>query len=285
MMGAPLLLADNLGNPNLYQKVIVTDQSGTSGVVGFEAWRAFAGRRSAFSYWAPGTPNIESWLQLQHEQVRAANFIALDRGHNLGGFAVKLQGSQDAATWATILSVTIPTVWGGVLNSGMGVLTEEGAWLMTFPTTAPALAYTYWRFDIPAMGVGLQPNVVGLQLGLSYQPLALYRPFMEHRTTLRSQTVLTPFGWMGRGQRAFNRSGVLNLRADVNDYEYLQARLTVEEIFGSGRPMWVIQDQDRASEAVQVIRPDGDMGFERPTQLFWPTASIQVVEHEPLAVN
>lgn len=280
-MGAPLLCADSLGNVNIYPKVIVTDQSGTSGPVGNETWRAFSGRRSAFSFWAPGTPNIESWLQLQHEQVRGANFVALDRGHNLGGFAVKLQGSQDAATWATILSVAIPTVPGGVLNSGMGVLNEEGAWLMTFPT----LDYTYWRLDIPAMGSGLQPNVVGLQLGMSYQPLALYRPFSEHSSLLAAQEVVSSLGWRGRGPRAFSQTATLNLRADTSDLEYLRARFTIEEVFGGGRPMWVIQDQDRASEAYQAIRPLGEQGFQRPPGIYWPTATIQTIEHEPSPVN
>lgn len=283
-MGAPLLLADDLGNPALYPKVVVTDQSGTSGPTGFEVWRAFRGSRSAFSYWAPGVTNTEAWLQIQCDQVRGANCIALDRGHNLGGFPVKLQGSQDAATWATILSVTIPTVLGGLLTSGMGVRTEEGAWLMTFPTTAPALAYTYWRFDIPAMGVGLQPNIPGLKLGMSYQPLALYRPYSEHSSQFSAQEVVTPFGWRGRGQKAVLQTTTLSLRADVDDCEYLRARYTIEEVFGSGRPMWVVQDSDRASEAFQCIRPLGQQGYERPQNIYWPTATIQTIEHEPLGV-
>jgi len=281
-MGAPLLCADNLGSVTLYPKVIVTDQSGTSGPAGFEVWRAFAGRRSAFNYWNPGTPNVLSWLQVQHEQPRTCTFLGLDRGHNLAGFPVSLLGSNDGSTFATVISATIPTVTGGLLSSANGCITEEGAWLIVPSVTS---AYAYWRFNIPAMGSGLQPTIPGLQFGLAYQPLALYRPYPEHRTQLAAQEVVSPLGWRGRGPRAFNRGGILNLRADVDDYEYLTARLTIEELFGSGRPMWVIQDQERATEAYMAIRPLGEQGFERPTQLYWPTAAIQVVEHEPLSLN
>lgn len=278
-MGAPLLLADNIGNINLYPKVVLTDQSGTSGPVGFEAWRAFAGCRSAFTYWQPGTPNIESWLQLQHEQPRGANTLFCDRGHNLAGFAVKWQGSNDGSTWVTLVSATIPTVTGGILNSANGVLTEEGAWAIGFTFGA----FAYWRFDIPAMGSGLQPNIVGLQPGMCYQPLALYRPYSEHSTQFSAQEVVTPAGWRGRGQRAVLATAPLNLRADVDDFEYNRARFTVEEVFGSGRPMWVVQDTDRATEAFQCIRPLGQQGYERPQNIYWPTATIQTIEHEPLA--
>lgn len=281
-MGAPLLCADNIGSVILYPKATVTDQSGTTtGVVGFEPYRPFAGRRSQFNYWQPGTPNTLAWLQVQHEQPRTVTFLGLDRGHNLAGFPVTLLGSNDGSTFATIVNATIPTVTGGLLTSANGCLTEEGAWLIVPSVTS---AYAYWRFNIPAMGANLQPTIPGLQFGLAYQPVALYRPYMEHRTQLAAQEVVSSLGWRGRGPRAFNRAGVLNLRADVNDYEYLLARLTVEEFFGSGRPMWVIQDQERPTEALQVIRPLNDQGFERPTQLYWPTAAIQVVEHEPLSL-
>ncbi len=231
-MGAPLLLADSLGSPLIYPKLIpVTDQSGTSGPVGNEAWRAFAGRRSAFNYWLPGTPNALAWLQAQHEQPRGANCLFLDRGHNLAGFPVTLQGSNDGATFATVVSATIPTVTGGLLTGANGCLTEEGAWAITFALPGGgAPAYAYWRFNIPAMGTGLQPTIVGLHFGMLYQPFALYRPFMEHRTKLTAQEVVSTVGWIGRGTRGFVRTGVLNLRADVTDYEYLQARFTIEEL-------------------------------------------------------
>ena len=280
-MGAPLLCADNIGSVTLYPRVTVTDQSGTSGPIGYEAWRAFRSSRNIFAYWQPGTTNALAFLQVQHEQPRTANFLALSYGHNLAGFPVLLYGSQDGAGFTAIVSATIPSVTGGILSARNGVLTEMGDWLITFP----AASYSWWQFQINAMGAGLQPLIPSLQFGLSYQPLALYRPFMEHRTRLTSQMITTPLGWIGRGTRGFNRSGTLNLRADQTDYEYLRARLTIEEQFGSGRPMWVIEDQDRAQEAFCAVRPDGEQGFERPTQIFWPTASIQVFEHEPLGLN
>jgi hypothetical protein len=283
-MGAPRILADDVGNPNLYTKVVLTDQSGTStGVAGFEPWRAFRGSRSPFAYWAPGTPNTLAYLQLQHpDQPRGIDMGVLSYGHNLAGFPVTVLGSNDGSTFATLVSATIPTVTGGILSGANGVLTEMGDWMFAL---AQPVGYHYYRFNIPAMGAGLQPNVPCLQLGLSYQPLAFYRPYMEHRTKLASSMITSPAGYVGRGTRGLNRSGSYNLRADVTDYEYLQARLHIEELFGSGRKTWFIADQDRATEAFCAIRPDGEQGFERPTQLFWPTASIQVFEYEPLEMR
>lgn len=281
-MAAPLLCADNIGNVNLYPQALVTDQSGTTGPAGYEAWRAFRSSRNVFAYWQPGATNAEAWLQIQHpDQPRAVNFWALSYGHNLAGLPVKILGSNDGSTFATVVNATIPTVTGGILSGANGVVTEMGDWLITHP----ACGFHYWRFDIPAMGVGKQPLIPCLQPGLAYQPVALYRPRGEHRTKLGSQMIVSSLGWLGRGTKAFNRVNTLNLRADVNDYEYLTARLQIEELFGSGRPMWVLEDQDRASEAYCAVRPDGESGFERPQGLFWPTASIQVIEHEPLQLN
>src|SRR6266699_6437669 len=185
-MGAPLLCADNLGSVALYPRVTITDQSGGSGPVGFEAFRVFAARRSAFNFWMPGTTNVLSCIQVQHEQPRTLTFLGLDRGHNLPGFPVQMLGSHDGSTFATVINATIPTVTGGLLTSANGCLTEEGAWLIV--PSVPS-AYAYWRCNIPPMGANQQPNIPGLQFGLSYQPLALYRPFMEHRTQLAAQEV------------------------------------------------------------------------------------------------
>lgn len=282
-MGAPLICADNIGNVNLYPNVVVTDQSGGVGPTGFEAWRAFRGSRNIYSFWQPGATNTLAWLQLQHpDQVRAASFCAVSYGHNLAGFPVNIKGSSDGATFATLVAATIPTVPGGLISSPNGVLTEMGDWLVLIPNTP---GFAYWRLEIPAMGSGKQPLVPSVQLGLAYQPLTLYRPRGEHRTKLTSQLVTTPLGWIGRGTRGLVRVQTLNLRADVNDYEYGQARLQVEELFGGGRPMWCIEDQDRSSEAFCAVRPDNEQGFVRPPRMYWPEAAIQVVEHEPLPLT
>src|SRR6266566_2878549 len=150
-MGAPLLMADNIGSVNLYPRVSVTDQSGTSGLVGYEAWRPFRSSRNIFAYWQPGATNTLAFLQMQHEQPRTVNFLALSYGHNLAGFPVTLQGSNDGSTLVTLVSATIPTVTGGILSGANGVLTEMGDWLITF--NVAGMGYAYWRFNIPAMGV------------------------------------------------------------------------------------------------------------------------------------
>lgn len=280
-MSAPLLAADNLGSVTEYSDVVLTDQSGTTGPLGFETWRAFRSARSAYSYWQPGSTNVLSWIQIQNGQVRGANYLVLDRGHNLKGFPVNLLGSQDGFTTSvTVNAGTVPTVVGGTLGSPNGVLTEEGAWIITFPATG----FTYWRLSIPALGVGLQPTIPGMYLGMSYQPIGLYRPYPEHPTELRAQEVVSSLGWRGRGPRGFNRMGSFELRMDT-DFEYPLARFTVEELYGAGRPMWIIEDQARATEAFLAIRPLGVQGFSRPPNWAFPVMGCAFVEHEPLSVN
>jgi hypothetical protein len=279
-MAAPLLLADNLGSITEYPAVVITDQSGTIGPAGFEAWRPFSSRRSAFSFWMPGSTNVDAFILIQCDQVRGANFLALDRGHNLKGFTVNLFGSQDGSTFQTVNTGTVPTVTGGQLGGANGVLTEEGAWILTFPTQG----FTYWKIDVPAMGTGLQPNIVGAYLGGSYSPVALYRPFGRRPTELRAQEVVSPLGWRGRGPRAYNRNVTFNVR--MNDpFEYVSARFTLEELYGAGKPMWVIEDQSRPTEAWLALRPLGTQGFSEPPNWSSPVGTFMATEHEPLPVT
>jgi hypothetical protein len=288
-MAQPLLCADNLASALQYpDQVSLFDQSGTTGPVGFETWRVADGRRSAFDFWQPGTTNVDAFLTVTCGRVRGANYLALDRGHNLAGKTINLFGSQDNfATQTTVLTVTVPTAGGqiaGVVSGGIvqagGATTEEGAFLITFPTAG----YTYWRFDVPAMGAGLQPNVVGLWLGMSYQPTALYRPFTRHTTEFRAQETVSPIGWRGRGPRAFNRATTLNLRMDTQ-FEYAdQARFTCEELLGAGRPTWIVEDQSRPQEAALVLRVLGTQGFAEPQNWANPVGSFTVIEHEEVPV-
>lgn len=275
----PLLLADNLGSVLQYPNVSIADQSGTQGPTGFEAWRPFCARRSALVYWQPGTTNAEAYITIAHSQVRFANCLILDRGHNLAGFPVNIRNSQDGfATTTTVESVTIPTAPGSQPADANGALTEEGVWIITFP----AQGAKGWRFDIPAMGTGLQPNIVGLYLGMAYSPAGgLYRPYMEHTSQLAAQEVLTPALWRGRGQRGLARAGTLELRMS-DPFEYELARYTLDELFGAGFPMWVCMDQSRAHSAFCATRPTGQGGFvSGGTNWLWPSASVAVVEHEP----
>ncbi len=197
---------------------------------------------------------------------------------------INLFGSQDNfATQVTVLSVTVPTAGGqiaGVVSGGSvvggGATTEEGACLITFP----AAGHTYWRFDVPAMGAGLQPNVVGLWVGMAYQPTALYRPYGRHPTEFRAAEVVSPISWRGRGPRGFARMTTFNLRMDTQ-FEYELARVTLEELFGAGRPMWFVEDQARPQEAGLAIRVLGTQGFAEPPNWSNPVGSFTVIEHEP----
>src|SRR5437899_2260259 len=94
-MGFPLLAADNLLNVLQYPQHVLLDQSGTIGPTGYEAWHIADGRRSQFDFWHPGTTNVDSFVRLTANVPRPANYLSLDRGHNLAGKVVQLIGSPN----------------------------------------------------------------------------------------------------------------------------------------------------------------------------------------------
>ncbi|HEX6940890.1 MAG TPA: hypothetical protein VF158_15845, partial [Longimicrobiales bacterium] len=175
------ILAENLFSPAAYPGHVVTASEEPAGT---EAFRAGTGRRHALTNrWTPSTANVEHWIQVTADQVRAADMIAIDRGHNLAGVALQLQISDDDfATWETVLSFAIPsTAAGGAQSLDDGALTEEGAYLRRFDLAAAS----QWRLVIPPMGAGLRPQIVGLYLGLSLELPPLRMPWAEEETDLR----------------------------------------------------------------------------------------------------
>ena len=64
---------------------------------GNEDWRVANGRRGASDMWTPTTVNNAAYVNVACDRTRGANFIALDRGHNLAGYGLELRGSQQSA--------------------------------------------------------------------------------------------------------------------------------------------------------------------------------------------
>jgi hypothetical protein len=246
-MGLPLFLVENLFSDIQFPQHVVAASEEASRA---QAWRVATGRRSQQDRWTVATANTSAWLRVQCDQARAASCIALDRGHNLAGVQVALERSADGATWTQVLVATIPTASaaGTSIDAATGCVTEEGAWIRRFP----AVASTWWRLSIPAMGAGLKPQVVGLWLGAAWSPAGyLEQPFDDYaRRSLADESQPTPAGWRGAGPAARVREGQLNFKImtqadqDAADYHIRG------HFHGYRRPMWIVHDEAQAERAV-----------------------------------
>lgn len=273
----PRILAENFFSLTAYPGHVV---SASEELAGTEAFRVGTGRRhSLTNRWMPSTANVESWIQVTCDQVRAADMIAIDRGHNLAGRTLDLRVSDDGfATWETVATLQIPTVPGGSLESG--VLTEEGAYLRRFDLAAA----TQWRLVIPPMGADARPVIVGLYLGLSLELPPLWLPWSDSETELTAVESRTSAGWIGAGEIALVRTGELRLR--LPDYlSYDLARLHLEGHYGRRRPMWIVWDDRLAERAVLAVRPQGRTGFRFDTGWAYRQADVSWIEHEPMVVS
>ena len=277
-IAGPLLCADNLWSVSQYPGHVLTYNEQQAG---HEFWRVADSRRSISDSWIPVTANSDQWGQVQCDRMRGATFFGLDRGHNLGGLTVNLQISNTGvAPFQTVLSIVVPPTSepNALSDTSYGVTTEELACLCLFPLVAAL----YWRLDIPAMGAGLLPQVVGLWTGLAYQPAygGLLTPWDEDQDDLSYAGVRTEWGWLGHGPVASIRRGEANLRLATDD-EYDQARLWRAKVT-RGAPSWICYDTAQGDRSFLAIRPQGHQGIGYKPRVFPRQGVIQYEEHEAL---
>ena len=228
---------------------------------GYEAWRVGDGRRSRTppDYATASTANSAWWVQSVFDRMRAFNFVALDRGHNLAGIGVDLKVTSDATdfsgTYETPLDITLPAVATpyGHIDNGVGVRTEEGAWLQRFPLrTGQAV-----RFSVDAMGAGLKPEIVGLWVGLAVELRSRW-PFEDDGSELVSVRMESESGWIGRGRRTRRRRGEIITKLQTHEQYDELIRYPIASLFADGVPMWIVPDLTQAEKAVLAIH-SGDV--------------------------
>jgi hypothetical protein len=277
-MSGPAFLVDNFFSATQYPSATV---AGEEEATGHEAWRVADGRRSALDYWTPTTANSSTYVGVDLGSAKAATMVALDRGHNLAGLAgVTVQYSSDnfASDTHDAATVTIPASSSDdtSLDATNGCTTPEGAWLKRFNSASAR----YWRFTIPAMGAGLAPQIVGLWLGVSWEPNGIAFPFAEDDATPMAEATQTPWGWEGSGIVTRRRSGSFLVR--VSGTDYATAATHLRDNWLRRRPMWIVPEDARAERAVLA---DCALGA---TQAFPFTASqrreitLPWLEREPL---
>ena len=271
-------LAENFFNVRSFPLHVVSAEEEPAG---FEAFRVASARRSGLSYATATTANSDWWVKVVADRVRAADMIVLDRGHNLAGKTVRVEVSQDNfATWETIFNAALPTAPAvGSLDGALGVMTEEGAWVLRFPKRIG----TSWRVFIPAMGAGLKPIQTGVWLGPSFGTTALTRPLARNRHTLVGEMAESALGWQAFAKRTPRREGVFSLRFPTLAEGEL-ARLHLEGHYGRGRPTWIVPNSDDATDAFLSVLPVTDFGIVRQLQWYYGEVAVPYQEFEPLEV-
>ena len=274
-MSRPLFAPENFFNRVQFPLHTV---SATEEPTGNEAFRVGTGRRSALNFATSTSANALWSLKVACNKLRAADFIAIDRGFNLTSW--ELQGSNDDfTTYETILSVTMPTVTVAPsnLNTAPGVLTEEGAWLRRFPTRV----YRYWRIYVPAMGTGLRPQITGAYLGLSWEPEFLQAlPFTYGARNLIYTESESDTAWVGSSRPAQRYETDIVLKMESWD-EYDLARRHIEQGTWRKRHTWYVPNQARAERSWLGVAPPGKYRFEKAKGWGFPVARFPLVEYEP----
>jgi len=278
-MDRPVFAGDNLFSVTQYPLHVI---DASEAPLGHDSSFVANGRRSSANYATAITTNLDYWIRAALDRMRAFNYCALDRNHNVGGKPVQLQLSDDNAIWTNVLNLVVPpNTATGSLDDPYGAVTEDGAWLIRFP----ARTANFVRFYVPAMGAGLAPRIVGLWCGLSYSPLHLYRPHAVDQNVMSVEETVLPSQWRSQSRKYFGRQGSVKLRmADWHEYEL--ARYHLQFVFGAGRPTWIVHDEDQADRAVLAMRPGNSLlglGRESGANWVYPLGQVDWVEWEPVS--
>ena len=279
-MNTPRWCADNLFNDFIYPSHTLTANEEATEA---EAWHVANGRRSDDDYWTPTTANNDAWVEVACDRVRAADFIAIDRGHNLAGKTVKLECSDDDfTTTEEVFSITFPSSYapGSTLSSASGARTEEGAWVKSFDLRAAK----YWRLYIGA-AASIPPRVVGLWLGKAWSPGEyMERPWDDGPVDVRYAATETPHAWVGAGVVSNRRSGDVTVRLD-NFFAEDVARRFLHD-YGRRRTAWYVPNPDQAERSFLVtVPPSGRLALPYDTGWGYRQARFGFIEHEPEGVN
>lgn len=242
-----------------------------------EPWRVGTGRRSARNAWIAPTTGTQT-IRVTCDQVRAADTLVLDRGHNLSTVDVQFTNST-AAGWSTAKSVTIPSKTYPNLKLTEGCKTPEGAYIVRFGTSTGTPAAKHWRLSCATTSGG-NVKVVGAYLGKSFSPAAnALRPWDDDTLEMQRSEVASPEFWSAGSRVAIRRSGAFTVR--LTDAEGDYARYHVRDLFWSGELAWITPNQDDAQRTVLTNAPSGTRGLAYPED--WPTRVLGIdwVEYQP----
>ena len=277
-----LVMADNLFSAGLGGQYPAHTVSAEEEPAGYEAWRVGTTRRDPLDKATASTANSAWWLRCVFDRLRAHNCIVIDRGHNLAGETWELRSTVDATdftgTYETLFDITHPSFsMPGAIDNGIGVVTEEGAWIKRYPLRVGKAVELY----IDAMGAGIKPELVNVWVGLAVEVGGARRPYDQDSHEMVSLAIESESGWTGRARRTRRRRGNLTVRLGADsEYEYL-IREQVTQKFGDGLPMWIVPDTARAEQMFLATRAEGVMSYPHTEDSLHRDIVVEYVEHEP----
>lgn len=268
------MLSENFFNIHTFRGHTITASTFQAGN---EPWRVGTGRRSSRNAWISPTTGSQ-YVRVDCDEVRAADTLVLDRGHNLASVSIQFTNST-AAGWGTAKAVTLPTKTYPNLKLTEGARTPEGAYIVQFGTSTGTPVAKHWRILCATTATG-KPKVVGAYLGKSFSPAAdALRPWDDDTVEMQRTEVVSPEYWTAGSRVAVRRVGSLQTR--LTDAEGDFARYHVRDLYWQGELAWFTPNVDDAQRTVLGTAPSGARGLTYPED--WPTRvlGIEWVEHQP----
>lgn len=248
----PTLLIDNVFDTvGLYPAALISTSSEAAGREGFRV----ADYRRERSAWQPTSDGggADQWVRVQLATAKALDAIWLDRGHNLAGKTVYLEGSADGATWATSIALNVPSVIGGSIAAPAMCQTEEGAAWTTFATTTARL---WWRLRVP-YAAGFVPFVTGVMAGARTQLLSYSTTFDEDAGGRTQSTQQSTAGYRANDTTYAWRTAELGL-AMIGGTEYdTMIRSLRDLLFAKNQPTLLFMDAGTYPERGWLYQYEG----------------------------
>lgn len=168
------------------------------------------------------------------------DFLWLDRGHNLNSVAVKLEYSDNATTWTTLWTQTIPALTTIGSNPSSGFCnTDEGACYYLFAQAGAA--HRYWRFRVPYT-LSFLAQVTGIICGNRFQSPFFSKVYDEDAGARSQIKDLSTAGWQATARTYSWRTCQINLATvDIANYDNT-VRALRSTLFEKNQPVVITMD-------------------------------------------
>jgi hypothetical protein len=270
----PLLLLDNVFDTAGVNPGAVIDA--LSEAAGHESFRVADYRRER-SWWQPATDGggSDTFVRVGLTAAHSIDSIVLDRGHNLAGKTIYLEGSTDNAAWPVSQALNVPALntVGGTPAAPAMCATEEGAaWTIMPATLGPRL---WWRLRIP-YAAGFVPVVTGIIAGLKTQLLGYSSTFDEDAGGRTQTTQQSTAGYLASDTTYSWRTAQLGLGA-IGATEYDSTIRTLRaQLFERNQPTMLWMDYGTYPERGWLYTYDGAA---------WGMPKTRVLRAGPIALR
>lgn len=275
MPNPPLLLVDNVFDTlTLYPGATI---DATSEAVGHEAFRIADYRRDR-TYWQAADDGgaTDHRLRVQLPAAVSISSIYLDRGHNLAGKSIFVEGGADGATWGSVRQFDVPSTVGGTPAQPAMCQTEEGAaWSLVDPTPTRL----WWSIRIPHSS-GFVPVITGVILGLRTQLLGYSKTFDEDAGGRTQSAQQSTAGYRANDPTYAWRTIALDLDL-IGATEYdATIRATRDRLFAKNQPWVCVMDSDTHPERAWMYTLDAT-SWSMPKTRVYRGGTIAGREHMP----